>query len=75
MFDTKKKKLLSSRDIADAIGCNANCALRKIKRGDFGHPVNISSGTKRIHWRVQSTDFDIWFKREFKHFSDGTLFK
>jgi hypothetical protein len=66
MADTTIKKLVSSVEIADKIGCARTTALRMLKSGYFGTVIKLSFNSSRTHYRLKREDWESYLSREFK---------
>lgn len=53
-------KLVSAYEIAEYLGCSASHALKTLRAGKFGTPINLSHGGKRVHFRVTRRDWDAY---------------
>jgi hypothetical protein len=53
-------KLVSAYEIAAFLGCSASHALKVLRQGKFGTPINLSHGGRRMHFRVSRRDWNAY---------------
>ena len=62
MRSTTEKQLVSSGEISRTLGISRTCAVKMIKSGAFGTPVQLAFAGARTHFRVTRVDWQCWLK-------------
>lgn len=70
MRSSKEKVLVSSGEVSKTLGVSRTCAVKMIKGGAFGTPIQLAFAGARTHFRVKREDWECW-KRS--HDLDGDI--
>ncbi len=60
MRNSTEKLLISSGEISRTLGISRTCAVKMIKSGAFGTPVQLAFAGARTHFRVTRSDWECW---------------